>query len=569
MNVTHWLRSVFAPRTTRKRSPAHRLCVEPLEDRTTPSSGGLLDPTFGSGGVVTSSFSSYLDRARDVLVQPDGKIVTAGYTESPSSRTWKDFLVARYNPDGTLDGGFGTGGRAITDISRDSNWVNAVALQPGTGGKILVAGQTGDIGGDFALARYTANGILDTSFGKRGITLTDMAGQPGDFADAIAVQPDGKIVVAGLANTAPNGAVAYYFALARYTANGALDTTFGSGGKVITSLRASGGPHLDYHAVAVTLQGDGKIVLAGGTYIQPAADFVVARFNPNGTPDAAFGSGGRVLTDIAGGADQASGVAIQPDGKIVAVGRTFVAGTNEVRFAAARYNPDGILDGGFGQGGTVTTQSGDGTDGFLNDVAVQADGKILAGGWTRTGVAPSGGVAPGNMVLVRYNPDGSPDTTYGSAGTGVVMTLIGTDARASALVLQADGKAILAGISGANGVASLALARYLPSAPQVGSFTADPVTAGASVTLTASGTTDGNSGAAVTQVTFYADSNGDGILQPGTDILLGYGTQTGPGTWTFSFSTAGRAAGSYTLFAQAEDSYGVFGDPFAITLDVV
>jgi uncharacterized delta-60 repeat protein len=500
--------------------------------------------------------------ANDVLVQPDGKVVAAGATRTSTSKTGADFLVARYNADGTLDGGFGTGGRTITDIGRESNSVNAVTLQPGTDGKILVAGQTGDVGGDFALARYTANGTLDTTFGKRGITLTNMAGEPGDYADSIAVQSDGKIVVAGLANTAPSG-ITYYFALARYTANGALDTTFGSGGKVITSIRASGGNASFTHSVALALQGDGKIVLAGGTYPQPNGDFVVARFNLNGTPDAAFGSGGQVLTDFAGGEDRVSEIALQTDGKIVAVGNTTVSGSYQW-LAAARYNPDGTLDIGFGQGGTVTTPVGTGLEADANDVAIQSDGKILAGGY-----ALNGDPDYLSMVLVRYNADGSLDTTYGQAGTGVVLTLIGTYARAAALALQPDGKAVLAGNATVNGVDALALTRYTasaeaPSAVRIGSFAASSsiVAAGSPVTQTASGITTTDTEATVPKVALsHADSSS-------TEQFLGHGTHNADGTGTPRFPV-NRAPASYTLLALAVDSAGADSDPFAPALAVV
>jgi uncharacterized delta-60 repeat protein len=256
---------------------------------------------------------------------------------------------------------------------------NAVALQPGTGGKILVVGSSGR---SLAAARYNANGTLDNTFGNGGKVITDVlppvkgskgGDNYGNFADAIAVQPDGKIVLAGLADTNDPG-ITDYFALVRYNANGTLDTTFGSGGKVITSIHATRYlSHTDIHTVAVALQADGEIVLAGGTdpHFQPGGDFVVARFNPNGTPDAAFGSGGQVLTDFAGGEDRVSGIAIQTDGKIVAVGNTTL-GTSQW-LAAARYNPDGSPDAGFGQGGTVTTPVGTsvGTEG--NDVAIAYD----------------------------------------------------------------------------------------------------------------------------------------------------------------------------------------------------
>src|SRR4051812_4671717 len=126
MALARLLRSIFGSRpTTRKPSPGRRLTVEPLEERNTPSTGGLLDPTFGSGGVVTSSFSTRFDIAEDVLVQPDGKIVAGGW--SNQGRTSYDFLVARYNADGTLDTSFGSGGRAATDFGGGADEASAVA----------------------------------------------------------------------------------------------------------------------------------------------------------------------------------------------------------------------------------------------------------------------------------------------------------------------------------------------------------------------------------------------------------------------------------------------------------
>jgi hypothetical protein len=142
------------------------------------------------------------------------------------------------------------------------------------------------------------------------------------------------------------------------------------------------------------------------------------------------------------------------------------------------------------------------------------------------------------------------------------------------MALQPNGDIVVAGTGNGTSFSTtgtFAVARYLASAPQVGSFTASPnaVTAGNSVTLTAANIGDGNPGVTITQVAFYLDSNGDGRLELGTDTLLGYATQTSPGVWTFTWSATGWATGSYTLFAQARDSYGVFGDPVALSLQVL
>jgi hypothetical protein len=198
-------------------------------------------------------------------------------------------------------------------------------------------------------------------------------------------------------------------------------------------------------------------------------------------------------------------------------------------------------------------------------VAIQSDGKIVAGGQYYAAATQQS-----TLAATRVNPDGTLDAGYGNAGWATVQ--FGYGDTLQTIALQPDGRLLLAGTARPTTSSSptdVALVRFLESAPQVGSFTAtpNPVTAGSPVTLTAGGITDGNPGAGVTQVAFYQDSNGDGVLDAG-DALLGYGTQTSPGVWTYTWSTAGLTAGTYTLFAQAEDSFGVFGNPDALTLQV-
>lgn len=309
---------------------------------------GVLDPTFGNGGLVVTDFGA-TDQAFAVAVQPDGKIVTAG-------RRGSDSIVARYNQDGTPDAAFGTAGRVITNFGGTEQAL-ALALYPD--GKILIAGRTNNAS-DFnlALARYQSAGILDPSFGSGGLVTTDFAGGV-DRAFALALQPDGKAVVVGDSDAD--------FGLARYNLDGSLDTAFGSGGKVITTF---GGTD---QASAVAVQGDGKIVVAGQTDTGVSIDFALARYNPDGSLDAAFGSGGRVTTNFTGSSDDvASAVALQLDGKIV------VAGGTDENFALARYNPAGSLDDTFGNAGTVTTNLG--SDDRIHAMALQPDGAIVVVG---------------------------------------------------------------------------------------------------------------------------------------------------------------------------------------------
>jgi uncharacterized delta-60 repeat protein len=273
-------------------------------------SSGALDTSFGTGGKVTTDFDGY-EWNPTVAIQSDGKIVIAG------GGGWADdFALARYEVSGTLDTTFGTGGKVETSFGNSAETARGVAIQ--SDGKIVVAGETVPYFGgdhDFALARCNTNGSLDTGFGTGGILTTSFTSN-NDYGEAVAIQSDGKIVVAGAANATGNE----IFALARYDVDGNLDTTFGTDGRVTTGF-ANGSWGED-----VTIQSDGKIIVAGGDIY-----FTLARYEVNGTLDTSFGIGGKVTTDF-GSFDSAQAIALQSDGKIVAAGE----GANN--FAVARYD---------------------------------------------------------------------------------------------------------------------------------------------------------------------------------------------------------------------------------------
>src|SRR5215475_1854566 len=304
---------------------------------------GTLDASFGTGGIVTTGFGVSAE-ATSALVQADGKIVAAGYANLNGGES---FALARYNSNGTLDETFSTGGKVGTAfVSGSASYTQAfsVAVQPD--GRIVAAGYT-EIGAclfngleqpcfDFALARYNSNGTLDASFGSGGRVTTDFAG-PNDQAESVAVQPDGRIVVAGAAGRFTNRG--FDFALARYNSNGTLDTTFGTSGKVTTDF--AGADDVPSEPSAVALQGDGKIVVVGRTRAGQTPDFALAGFNSNGTLDTSFGTNGKVTTDFAGGNDVPSSVAVQPDGNIVVAGGATVNGRAD--FALARYVGSAVL----------------------------------------------------------------------------------------------------------------------------------------------------------------------------------------------------------------------------------
>lgn len=319
-----------------------------------------------------------------------------------------------------------------------------VLLQPD--GKIVAVGSgsySSKVNSRFALSRYRATGSLDTTFGTRGRVLTSLGASSGAVS-AAALQPDGKIVAAGTSSAGPT----VRFALARYEPDGSLDTTFGTGGKVATAI----GPGTDL-ANAVALQPDGKIILAGWSRrvargAPSGFDFALARFNPDGSLDQSFGTAGKVTTAIAGAWGDA--LALQPDGKIVLAGAAQTPALQD-RFALARYNPDGSLDTSFGAGGVVMTAISEHAS--ISSLALQPDGKLVAAG-AECGARCYEGV---DFALARYNPDGSLDTSFGSAG--IVTTAIGLrTSGAHAVALQPDGKIVVAGFGGLP--TFFALARY-------------------------------------------------------------------------------------------------------------
>jgi uncharacterized delta-60 repeat protein len=392
------------------------------------AAAGALDPTFSGDGRQTTDLGG---GANGVAIQADGKIVVVGLAGGGGN----DFALARYNPNGSLDPSFSGDGRQRTDFgSRDR--ANGVAIQ--ADGKIVAIGASGR--GDFALARYNPNGSLDPSFSRNGKQRTDFGSR--DSANGVAIQADGKIVVAGVASGGADGGE---FALARYNPNGSLDRSFSGDGKQTTDVGAG-----NDEAKAVALQGDGKIVAVGGSTIEEFGDFALARYNPNGSLDPSFSGDGKQEPNL-GFPDFANGAAIQPDGKIIAVG---LAGgeLDSQDFALARLNVDGSLDPSFSGDGEQRTDFG----GFerANGVSIQADGKIVA-------VGLAGGGATGvDFALARYNPNGSLDPSF--SGNGRLRTNFGSRDEAMGVALQADGKIVAAGRTfGADGTADFAVARYL------------------------------------------------------------------------------------------------------------
>lgn len=379
---------------------------------------GDLDPTFSGDGTVTTDLGGS-EFASGVTLQADGKIVAVGGAASSGSDASSDgFAVVRYEADGSLDSGFSGDGIQTTDFAGLGSQATAVALQGD--GKIVVGGfRYREDGADFALARYNLDGSLDATFSEDGKQITAI----GDFSliTGIAVQSDGKIVAVGESESE--------FAVARYSSDGSLDTTFSSDGTQTTVL---GGGFPVSGASSVVLQPNGKILAAGDAYDPGGtSDFALVRYNSDGSLDGTFSGDGRVTTDF-GASDDATGLALQSDGKIVAVGGSGVYYSDERDFAVARYNADGSLDTSFSADGRQTTDFG----GFdtAGGVAVQPDGKLVAAG---------AGGAEDSFALARYQPDGSLDATF--SGDGKQITVLGEFAWVGGVALQDDGRILAVG----------------------------------------------------------------------------------------------------------------------------
>jgi uncharacterized delta-60 repeat protein len=380
---------------------------------------GHLDTTFASAGIFTFQLSTNNGSncvANVVALQSDGKIVAAGQLGNNSG-------LIRLKPDGALDATFGNGGVVVVNKfgSDIDQVIVGMAIQPD--GKI-VAAATGIPGGG-QVGRFNMDGTLDTTFGTNGIATVPLN------AALLAFQSDGKIIVTG-------GQLGSAL-MARLNSNGQLDTTFGSGGVA---------PLVSFGSSAIALQSDGKIVIGSGASF--GATGALARYNTDGSLDKGFGISGQAASVAAPAA-----IAVQSDGKILAAGADtskVSANGNSTGFGLVRFNPDGSIDKAFGtRGGAIT--------GFPNTtvtgafaVTLQPNGDIVA-----AGQAGNNNPLTASFSLARYVGSGKLDSTFGKGGR--VTTSFGgnADAFIRSIVLQSDGKIVVAGT---NGETSMEVARY-------------------------------------------------------------------------------------------------------------
>lgn len=385
---------------------------------------GDLDTTFDSDGKVTADFGTFDDAGQAVAIDPDGKIVVAGFVSTGGNR---DFAVMRFTTSGALDTTWDGDGLARTPIGGGQDAALAVGIQ--SDGKVVAAGyaETRKV----AIVRYNTDGSLDTTFDGDGIVTFLHEGQTRAYD--LGFQSDGKIIVGGRAI----GSNGIKFFAARLNTDGTLDTSFGLNGK--TSFNVGERPS---NAFGLAIDGSDRIVLAGrGIGFHTGFDFAVARLDADGALDTTFDTDGRVLIDMTGERrnDEGSDVVIQ-SGKIVVGGSSFNK-LGRWDFAAARLNDDGSLDTTFGGSGTgkiiFPVGASNATD-VATAMALQATGKVILVGRTKP---------PGmkfQYSVARLNANGTLDTSF--SGDGVTLVQFGVrEDRGNGVAIQSDDKIVVVG----------------------------------------------------------------------------------------------------------------------------
>jgi len=384
------------------------------------------------------------------------------------------FTLARYHSNGSLDTAFGSNGQVLTSFiiptfPTDCLGTNspgaeayAMAIVPQNlpdAGKIVVAGRAHvGSGHQIALARYNTDGSPDRYFGRCGTgqVLTNFPTSLDEGAYAVAIDASGRIVVAGYAYVSISEGDRYRFALARYDSEGRPDNSFGSSGQVITTFPSS----TDASAEAIAIDASGRIVVAGSAWFEDNYRFALARYRSNGSLDTAFDTDGKVLTTFPSSRDAgANAIAITAGGKIVVAGYAMVDPDGKNRFALARYHSNGSLDITFDTDGKVLTTFPNSTDQVAEDLAIDANGRIVV-----AGLACVGGSCTQNgsrqFALARYHGYGSLDKSFDGDGRALT-NFSGADEGASAIAIGASGRIVAAGwalVGGSN--RQIALARY-------------------------------------------------------------------------------------------------------------
>jgi uncharacterized delta-60 repeat protein len=381
---------------------------------------GDLDPTFsGDGRVIADISGGSFDSIGGISIFPSGRIIVAATSND-------NFAVIRYLSNGTLDSTFSSDGKVLTDFG-GSEGTEDVAIQ--SNGRIVVTGTSCLTGGwpdgdcDVVVARYNPNGTLDTTFSGDGRLRTDLGGRTNGTWSGLAVQSNGKLVVAGYMHNGTN----FDFAVYRYDANGALDVTFSGDGRV--NIGFGSGPEDLATDLVLQSNGKivvgGVSCDVVGLLPWENCDFAVVRLNPNGSLDTTFSGDGRQVVNF-GGVDLPDGIALQSDGKVVLAG--YKEGPTESYFAVARLTTDGTLDTTFRGIGRVVTSFGAGSGAHGRDVRIQSDGKIIVIGHANGNFAVARYNTDGTLDAT-FSGDGLMMVNFGFDDIGWVIALQSSDGK--------------------------------------------------------------------------------------------------------------------------------------------
>lgn len=399
-------------------------------------SGGGIDTTFagGTGFRLDLFAANRLDWINAIAIETDGKIVLAGYHNSGSNR---EFLLVRLLTDGTLDSSFSTDGIVIDSAGSNNDILTALAIQ--SDGKIVVAGYSGNGVNDvYTLARYLpGDGSRDTTFGVGGMVTTAIHSTQNNIANALVIQPDGKLLVGGSSHDGVDEA----FGLVRYLTDGAIDSSFDTDGIVLT-------PIYDLtECFALALYSDGRIVAAGLGH-NPATDYAMARYLSNGSLDSSFDVDGIVTLQMSN-EEQWNQVAVQADGKVVAAGKRGI-GPGQTDMSIHRFLTGGSLDSTFGTGGLL--QFDPGSVDYVSGLVLLPSGKLLFTGMVGNGAA---------FLVGRALTSGVLDSTFGSGGYSTFDFTVFNDV-STAVAIQSDGKIVVAGSQGVATGEDVGVVRFWP-----------------------------------------------------------------------------------------------------------
>lgn len=408
---------------------------------------GALDTDFGTGGIVTVNVGGN-DVLQAVTLDEDQNIYAAGYAVAGAG-PYKDICVAKFTPAGVLDPVFGGDGIVTTDLGANfDDLAYAIAMQPD--GKIVVAGSTYDgVGNKMCILRYRADGSLDPAFSTDGKLIIDFGG-PDDAARSIIIMGDGSIYVGGYRMEEVTATMyRRNFAAVRVTTTGVLDAAFGGDGTVATLFAT------DRHASGFSMgvQTDGKVIMAGYSYVGTSANYQYAlvRYNTDGSLDNSFDGDGMLLVPTGTSLGEAYGIQIQIDNKIVIAGKAYEGFDTD--FSLIRFSENGVLDNTFGTGGIVQVTYGTGEEEAFTGLAMEWDGGIVATGYKGNG-------SDRETVIMRFLSNGSLDAAFGTGGKVNSDFSVEAD-QGNAVLVQPDGKFLIAGFSDGGPDNNLAVMRYL------------------------------------------------------------------------------------------------------------